>query len=172
MNCQSEHSIVICGANVWTPEGFRVADVEISGGKVARIEEHITPAEGAMVVDAMGRYLLPGLVDMHVHLREPGYGYKETIASGTAAAARGGFTTVCPMPNLNPAPDSPSTWPSSWPSSSAMLWWRCCPMLRLPRLARATSVSITRLWPIGLRAFRTMVRVCSPRRLWPALWSA
>lgn len=107
MNCQSEHSIVICGAKVWTPEGFRVADVEISGGKVARIEEHITPAEGAMVVDAMGRHLLPGLVDMHVHLREPGYGYKETIASGTAAAARGGFTTVCPMPNLNPAPDSP-----------------------------------------------------------------
>lgn len=49
---------------------------------------------------------IPGLVDVHVHLREPGYSHKETIASGTLAAARGGFTTVCPMPNLNPAPDS------------------------------------------------------------------
>jgi dihydroorotase len=50
--------------------------------------------------------ILPGLADVHVHLREPGFSYKETIASGTAAAARGGYTTVCPMPNLNPVPDS------------------------------------------------------------------
>ena len=50
--------------------------------------------------------VLPGLVDVHVHLREPGFFYKETIASGTKAAARGGYTTVCAMPNLNPAPDS------------------------------------------------------------------
>lgn len=49
---------------------------------------------------------IPGLVDVHVHLREPGFSYKETIRSGTQAAARGGFTTVCPMPNLNPAPDT------------------------------------------------------------------
>ena len=106
MNSGKE-SIVICGAKVWTKEGCRVCDVEIFGGKTTRIEEHITPAEGAKIVEAEGLHLLPGLVDMHVHLREPGYGYKETIASGTAAAARGGFTTVCPMPNLNPAPDSP-----------------------------------------------------------------
>jgi dihydroorotase len=52
---------------------------------------------------------IPGLVDVHVHLREPGYSYKETIADGTRAALRGGFTTVCTMPNLNPVPDSPET---------------------------------------------------------------
>ena len=52
---------------------------------------------------------IPGLADVHVHLREPGYSYKETIADGTLAAAHGGFTTVCTMPNLNPAPDSPET---------------------------------------------------------------
>ena len=106
MNSGKE-SIVVRGASVWTNEGFRVCDVEICSGTIACIEEHIVPTEGARVVEAEGLHLLPGLVDMHVHLREPGYGYKETIASGTAAAARGGFTTVCPMPNLDPAPDSP-----------------------------------------------------------------
>ena len=50
--------------------------------------------------------LIPGLVDVHVHLREPGFSYKETIASGTQAAAKGGYTAVCAMPNLNPAPDT------------------------------------------------------------------
>lgn len=58
------------------------------------------------VVDATGKWILPGLADVHVHLREPGFSYKETIATGTAAAARGGFTTVCAMPNLDPAPDT------------------------------------------------------------------
>ena len=52
--------------------------------------------------------LLPGFCDVHVHFREPGFSYKETIASGTAAAARGGYTAVCTMPNLNPVPDSPA----------------------------------------------------------------
>ena len=58
-------------------------------------------------VDLGGRCVVPGLVDVHVHLREPGFPHKETIATGTAAAARGGYTTVCSMPNLDPAPDSP-----------------------------------------------------------------
>ena len=58
------------------------------------------------VINLAGRYVVPGLVDVHVHLREPGFEYKETVATGTAAAARGGYTVVCSMPNLNPAPDS------------------------------------------------------------------
>ncbi len=60
-------------------------------------------------VDLGGRYVVPGLVDVHVHLREPGFSQKETIATGTAAAARGGYTTVCSMPNLDPAPDAVET---------------------------------------------------------------
>lgn len=64
------------------------------------------PEVGDEVVDLAGAVVVPGLVDVHVHLREPGFGYKETIATGTAAAARGGYTTVCAMPNLNPAPDT------------------------------------------------------------------
>ena len=71
-----------------------------------RIVADCTPSEGDRVVDLGGKVLVPGLIDVHVHLREPGFGYKETIATGTAAAARGGYTTVCSMPNLNPAPDS------------------------------------------------------------------
>ena len=58
------------------------------------------------VIDAQGQLITQGLVDVHVHLREPGFTYKETIKSGSAAAARGGFTTVCAMPNLNPVPDT------------------------------------------------------------------
>ena len=62
--------------------------------------------EDATVIDAKGGLVTPGLVDVHVHLREPGFTYKETIETGTQAAARGGFTTVCAMPNLNPVPDT------------------------------------------------------------------
>lgn len=80
-------------------------------GGFAVEEGRIAPsAAGAdRTVDLDGRYVVPGLVDVHVHLREPGYSYKETIATGTAAAANGGYTTVCSMPNLRPAPDSPET---------------------------------------------------------------
>lgn len=65
------------------------------------------PASGFdHVLDMENLVVLPGLADVHVHLREPGFSYKETIASGTRAAARGGFTDVCAMPNLDPPPDS------------------------------------------------------------------
>lgn len=77
--------------------------------EAGRIVEAATPSEGDCVVDLGGRVLVPGLIDVHVHLREPGFGYKETIATGTAAAAHGGYTTVCAMPNLNPAPDTAAT---------------------------------------------------------------
>lgn len=82
------------------------ADIFISGGKISRISRHLDSPQGCIEVDAEGLTVIPGLVDVHVHFREPGFSYKETIATGSAAAAAGGFTTVCPMPNLNPAPDS------------------------------------------------------------------
>lgn len=87
----------------------QIADVVIVDGRVARVG----PDEGAAVVDAeridaTGLIVAPGFVDLHVHLREPGYESKETIATGTRAAARGGFTTVCAMPNTMPPLDSRS----------------------------------------------------------------
>ena len=84
-----------------------IADVVIVDGRIARVG----PNEGDMVVeaeriDATGLVVAPGFVDLHTHLREPGFEYKETIATGTLAAARGGYTTVCAMPNTSPPLDS------------------------------------------------------------------
>ena len=84
-------------------------DILLKDGRVAEIAGpgKLKQAEGAEVLDATGLTVAPGLIDMHVHLREPGQGYKETIASGTAAAAAGGFTSVAAMPNSTPVNDSP-----------------------------------------------------------------
>ena len=83
-----------------------IADVVVRCGKIEQIAPKVEILEGDKVVDCSGKIVVSGLVDLHVHLREPGFEAKETIASGTAAAAHGGFTTVCSMPNLNPAPDT------------------------------------------------------------------
>jgi dihydroorotase len=81
--------------------------VFVEDGRVVTLLSHSdeTP-EGAEVIDATGMIVAPGFIDMHVHLREPGHEYKETIASGAAAAVAGGFTTVCAMPNTNPVNDN------------------------------------------------------------------
>jgi dihydroorotase len=84
-------------------------DILIAGGKIAKLgKTGSISADGSQVVDAAGKLVVPGLIDMHVHLREPGFEYKETIASGTAAAKAGGFTSVCCMPNTNPVNDNRS----------------------------------------------------------------
>lgn len=80
-------------------------DILMEDGKVADIQSTIT-VEGAEVIDGKGLVVSPGFVDVHTHLREPGYEHKETIATGSASAAKGGFTTICAMPNTNPVPDS------------------------------------------------------------------
>jgi dihydroorotase len=84
-------------------------DILLKDGRVAEIAGpgKLKATNGAEVLDATGLTVAPGLIDMHVHLREPGQGYKETIASGTAAAAAGGFTSVAAMPNSTPVNDSP-----------------------------------------------------------------
>jgi dihydroorotase len=81
-------------------------DVLVSDGKIAKLGKPGSLAvNGSQVIDANGKLVVPGLIDMHVHLREPGFEYKETIATGTAAARAGGFTSVCSMPNTNPVND-------------------------------------------------------------------
>ena len=80
-------------------------DVLVSDGVVVSLGRELH-AEDALVFDFSGCVIFPGFVDVHVHFREPGFSYKETIKTGSASAARGGYTTVCTMPNLNPVPDS------------------------------------------------------------------
>ena len=87
--------------NMTTP-----AEIWIEDGQIKAIGTGFSEAEFDEVFDAKGQLITPGLVDVHVHLREPGFTYKETIEAGTRSAARGGFTTVCAMPNLNPVPDT------------------------------------------------------------------
>ncbi len=94
-------------AYVYQNNSFQKCDVAVFDGIIHKLGVSI-PSDGFdNVFHLNNKYLIPGFVDVHVHLREPGFSYKETIASGTRAAARGGYTAVCAMPNLNPPPDTP-----------------------------------------------------------------
>jgi dihydroorotase len=84
-------------------------DILVSDGKIVKLgKPGSIPTNGAQVIDAANKLVVPGLIDMHVHLREPGFEYKETISTGTASAQAGGFTSVCCMPNTNPVNDNRS----------------------------------------------------------------
>ncbi|MBC2194485.1 dihydroorotase [Listeria booriae] len=97
---------VLKNGQVLTENGdLEVKDVAMEDGRVTAIGDGLE-RDGAKVIDVTGKLVAPGLVDVHVHLREPGGEHKETIATGTAAAARGGYTTVCAMPNTKPVPDT------------------------------------------------------------------
>ncbi|MGA2350500.1 MAG: dihydroorotase [Terracidiphilus sp.] len=106
-------ALIIRGGHLIDPaagvDGLK--DILLKDGRVAEIASpgKLKAADGAEVLDAAGLTVAPGLIDMHVHLREPGQGYKETIATGTSAAAAGGFTAVAAMPNTTPVNDSPET---------------------------------------------------------------
>ena len=93
------------GAKVWTGIGFVEVDFSVENGVFAEIGSLTKVAEREASLS--GLFVFPGFADVHVHFREPGFSYKETIASGSRAAAHGGYTDVCTMPNLNPVPDSP-----------------------------------------------------------------
>ena len=95
------------GGVVYQQGKFSAADVAVRKGTVDAVAEKLPPQPGDRILDVSNCILIPGLVDVHVHLREPGFVYKETIETGTMAAARGGYTTVCAMPNVKPAPDTP-----------------------------------------------------------------
>ncbi len=98
-------TMLIKNGRLLTETGFEITDILIEDGKIAAIGSEIS-TDAEQIIDAKGKLVAPGFVDLHVHLREPGGEKKETIASGTLAAAKGGFTTVAAMPNTRPVPDS------------------------------------------------------------------
>jgi dihydroorotase len=120
-------------------EGGRVIDpasgtdgvrtVVVREGRIAEVAERVERPRGASVIDARGKWVTPGLLDLHVHLREPGHEYKETVASGARAAVAGGFTAVCAMPNTVPVNDNASV--------TELI------------LARAAAAGLARVYPVG-----------------------
>jgi len=124
-------SILIRGGRVLDPANSvdAVQDVLLQDGKVTKLGSKLTAPPGATVIDAAGKVVCPGFIDMHVHLREPGHEYKETVATGTRAAAAGGFTAVCCMANTSPVNDNRS--------------------ITDYILARARSEGVVRVYPIG-----------------------
>ena len=95
---------LLTGGSVFRNGRFERLDVAIDQGRIVSVSPSLS-RDGFCVIELHDRFLVPGFTDVHVHLREPGFSYKETIASGTAAAAAGGYTAVCAMPNLKPVPD-------------------------------------------------------------------
>lgn len=98
--------ILIKNGRIIDPASNRdeIADLYVEDGKVSKVGQKIEK-EADRVIDATGLFVMPGFIDLHVHLREPGLEHKETIETGAMAAARGGFTTICAMPNTKPVAD-------------------------------------------------------------------
>src|SRR5437764_7784849 len=132
-----------------------IADLYISNGKVVGSKSEIqTPKSKIDEIDAKGLIVAPGLIDMHVHLREPGFGHKETIESGARSAAAGGFTTIVCMPNTSPTTDNPAT--SAWIKSRAKE--TACVNV-LPTGAISKNIAGEELAPIGSLAQAGVVAI-------------
>lgn len=97
---------LITNATVYFNSNFLKKDILIVDGIIAEISDSLAPECADIIYDFKDCYVFPGFTDVHVHLREPGFSYKETVKTGTLAAAHGGYTSICSMPNLNPVPDS------------------------------------------------------------------
>ena len=98
--------MIIKGGSVVFKDGVEKKDIRVADGKIVQIADGLTAEKNEEVIDAKGLHVFPGLIDMHVHLREPGFEYKEDIESGCKAAVKGGFTQICCMPNTAPIADN------------------------------------------------------------------
>lgn len=99
---------LLSGVTLCTAQGIQRANVLMDRGTIVSISPMVSVDSDTTVIALDDCFAFPGFVDVHVHLREPGFSYKETVETGTRAAARGGFTAICAMPNLNPTPDCPA----------------------------------------------------------------
>jgi len=150
-------AIIIRNGRVIDPANKRdeTADLYIADGKVVGSKSEIKNAKSEIEeIDAKGVIVAPGLIDMHVHLREPGFSHKETIESGARAAAAGGFTTIVCMPNTSPVPDNPST--IAWIKDRASA---IAPVNVLPTGAISKNLAGEELAPIGSLAQAGIVAI-------------
>ena len=129
-----------------------IMDVLVEDGKVAVIGSNINEPD-ARVIDARGLTVCAGLVDMHVHLREPGFEYKETIETGAAAAAHGGFTSIACMPNTRPATDSSASSESAWATYCRASPARSAGLARPSRWSSLPSAGSSGKLPRGMDSF-------------------
>ena len=149
-------AIIIHNGRVIDPANRRDkrADLVIVDGRIAEKSAIRDPRSAIEEIDASGLIVAPGLIDMHVHLREPGFGHKETIESGARAAAAGGFTTIVCMPNTSPVADTPST--IAWIKERAAA--AACVNV-LPTGAISKNISGEELGPIGSLAQAGVVAI-------------
>ena len=103
------NTILLRGGEIVAGAQRTTGDILVRDGRIEAIRPGLPVPDGAEVIDLAGKTVVPAFADIHVHFREPGFTAKETIRTGSMAAARGGYTAVCAMPNLNPVPDSPET---------------------------------------------------------------
>jgi dihydroorotase len=101
--------MIIKNGLIYTQKGFEKKDIQIIDDMIVKVATSIPTGKESQVIDAAGKHIFPGFVDLHTHLRDPGQTYKEDIITGTRAAAKGGFTTVCAMPNTDPVVDNIAT---------------------------------------------------------------
>ena len=102
-------TILLRGGKIVAGARREAGDILVREGRIESVHPGLPVAEGAEVIDLAGKTVVPAFADIHVHFREPGFTAKETIRTGSMAAARGGYTAVCAMPNLDPVPDSLET---------------------------------------------------------------
>ena len=150
--------LVITGGTVVSPEGTTVADVAISAGRIAAVVAPGTALEATRVIDASGRHLLPGIIDVHSHHREPGFTHKEDIVSATSACAAGGVTTSFAMPNVDPPPNSAERLAAMIDlyQAKAIIDWNINPAGTVPE-------NIAEMATMGIAAFKVFMVVDTGR---------
>ncbi|MFD1447035.1 dihydroorotase [Oceanobacillus profundus] len=132
---------------------FEVCEILIEGKQIKEIAPIISE-EADEIIDLQGKLVLPGFIDVHIHLREPGGEHKETILTGTEAAARGGYTTVCAMPNTNPVPDSKEALEALWGKINTDAKVRVLPYAAITKgLKGEERTNIKKLQELGAFAF-------------------
>ena len=150
---------ILKNAKVFSQGVFHLADVFLSDGKIVSIGNGVSRSDDTITIDISNMVLFPGFVDVHVHLREPGFSYKETIRTGTLAAAHGGFAHVAAMPNLNPVPDCVD----ALNLQRALIESMFTPTGRSRSAKRASSSQTLRAWRQMSSPFPTTDAACSPR---------